>query len=134
MLYTISKIAKILKIPESTARYYIDRHPDFMLSVGSGRKKRYKKETLENLKLIVEMASKNVSTENIKESLNQTGSRTIKVQQDNNDIITMIQQQSIQQIKFIKLLDRITNQGKEIQELREKVNELKKYIDQKRLS
>jgi archaellum component FlaC len=46
----------------------------------------------------------------------------------------MIQQQSIQQIKFIKLLDRITNQGKEIQELREKVNELKKYIDQKRLS
>ena len=46
-LYTIAKMAKILKIPESTARYYRDRHSEFLPCIGSGRKKRYKKEALE---------------------------------------------------------------------------------------
>jgi DNA-binding transcriptional MerR regulator len=132
MLYTISKMAKIVKIPVSTASYYRNRHNDFMPSTGSGRKKRYKEESLEALKLIVELANKNTSTEDIEEALNQTGSRYIEVQQDNNNNLTTVQQQPIQQIKFIKLLDRIANQKKEIQELRKDVKEIKKYIDQYR--
>ena len=122
-------MAKILKIPVSTASYYRNRHNDFMLSTGSGRKKRYKEESLEALKLIVEMASKNASTEEIEEALSQAGSRNIEVQQNNNNSITTVQQQPIQQIKFIKLLDRIANQKKEIQELRKDVKDIKKYIN-----
>lgn len=134
MLYTITEMAKILKIPVSTASYYRDRHNDFMLSTGSGRKKRYKAESLEALKLIVELASKNISTEDIEEALNQTRSRTIEVKQDNNNSTTAVMQQPIQQIKFIKLLDRIANQKKEIQELRKDVKEIKKYINYNQLS
>jgi DNA-binding transcriptional MerR regulator len=55
-LYTIVKMAKVLKIPESTTRYYRDRHSEFLPFIGSGRKRRYKKEVLEALRLIVEMA------------------------------------------------------------------------------
>jgi len=132
-LYTITEMARILKTPVSTASYYRDRHKDFMPSTGSGRKKRYQEEALAALKLIVELASKNTSTEDIEEALSQAGSRSIEVQQDNNNSITTVQQQPIQQVKFIKLLDRIANQKKEIRELREDVKEIKKYINYKQV-
>jgi len=59
-LYTVAKMSKILKIPESTLRYYRDRHPHYMHSVGSGRKKRYKKEALgaRNFKEILKLKKK----------------------------------------------------------------------------
>jgi len=133
-LYTITEVARILKIPVSTASYYRDRHNDFMSSTGSGRKKKYKPEALEALKLIVKLASNNTSTDDIEEALSQAGSRNIEVQQKHNNGITTVQQQSIQQVKFIKLLNRIANQKKEIRELREDVNEIKKYIKQNQLS
>ena len=127
-------MARILKIPVSTASYYRDRHNDFMPSTGSGRKKKYKPESLEALKLIVKLASNNTSTDDIEEALNQAGPRNIEVQQKHNNGTTTVQQQSFQQVKFIKLLNRIANQKKEIRELREDVNEIKKYIKNNRLS
>jgi len=80
------------------------------------------------------LASNNTSTDDIEEALSQAGSRNIEVQQKHNNGITTVQQQSIQQVKFIKLLNRIANQKKEIRELREDVNEIKKYIKQNQLS
>ena len=136
-LYTITEMARILKIPVSTASYYRDRHNDFMSSTGSGRKKKYKPEALEALKLIVKLASNNTSTDDIEEALSQAGSRNIEVQQDNINSLTTVQQQpinTINPVKFMKLLDRIANQKKEIQKLWEDVNELKKYIKNNRLS
>ena len=44
-LYTISEMAKLIKIPESTARYYRDKHPEYFHYTGKGRKKRYLPET-----------------------------------------------------------------------------------------
>jgi len=41
--YTITEMARIVKIPPSTATYYKDRHPDFFHSTGTGRRKRYTK-------------------------------------------------------------------------------------------
>jgi DNA-binding CsgD family transcriptional regulator len=36
-LYTIAELARILKIPESTVRYYRDRHQDYMPHTGTAR-------------------------------------------------------------------------------------------------
>ena len=122
------KNGKDLKIPVSTASYYRDRHSEFLPHTGSGRKKKYKPEALEALKLIVEMANKNTSTEDIEESLSKAGSRNIEVQQDNNNSLTTVQQQPISQVKLINLLDKIADQKKEIQTLREEFKELREYI------
>jgi DNA-binding transcriptional MerR regulator len=134
-LYTITEMARILKIPPSTASYYKDRHKDFLPFTGIGRKKRYKEESLEALKLIVELASKNTSTEDIEEALNQAGSRIIEVQQNNNNSLTTVPQQpinTINPVKFMKLLDKLVNQKTQIEALQKDVKELKKYIDKYR--
>ncbi len=128
MLYTISKMAKILKIPESTARYYRDRYPEFILSVGSGRKKRYKKETLKVLQIICEEANRNSDRNEIEKRLSQEFSRNIEVIEK-----TVITTAVEQQYRFLELISNslvnMADQKKEIQELREDVNDLKKYID-----
>ncbi len=121
--YNITKMAKILKIPESTARYYRDRYPEFILSIGSGRKKRYKKETLEVLRIICEMANNSKTAEEIKERLGQEFSRNIEVIEE---IVVE------QQYKFLEVISNslvnIADQKKEIQELRKEVKELKDII------
>ena len=104
---------------------------------GSGRKKKYKPESLEALKLIVEMANNNSSTEDIEEALNKAGSRNVEVQQDNNNSLTTVQQQpinTINPVSFIKLLNKMANQKTQIESLRKDVNKLKKYMDHNRLS
>jgi len=37
-LHTIAEMAKLLKIPENTARYYRDRHPEYFHHTGKGKK------------------------------------------------------------------------------------------------
>ena len=133
MLYTISKMAKILKIPESTARYYRDRYPDFMISVGSGRKKRYKKETLKSLRLIAELSNRSLSAEDINNHLSKEFSRNIEIEEQNRSTTAVEQQHHYLEI-ISNSLRSIADQKKEIADLREEVNELKKYIEQKRLS
>ena len=80
-LYTIAKMAKILKIPESTARYYRDRHSDFLPHVGTGRKRRYKKQALEALRLIAELANRSLSAEEIDTQLSQELNRNIEAEE-----------------------------------------------------
>ncbi|MBA7500230.1 hypothetical protein ES704_02985 [subsurface metagenome] len=65
-LYTIARMAKLLSIPESTARYWRDRHSEHLPYIRSGRKRRYKKEALEALRLVAEMAKRNLTAEEIK--------------------------------------------------------------------
>ena len=45
----MAQIAKQLNLAESTARFYRDRFEDFIPSIGEGRKKRYKPETIEGV-------------------------------------------------------------------------------------
>ncbi|MDM5292335.1 MerR family transcriptional regulator [Peribacillus simplex] len=46
-LLTMAQIAKKLNLAESTARFYRNRFEDYIPSVGEGRKKRYRPETIE---------------------------------------------------------------------------------------
>lgn len=50
-LLTIAQIAKELRMPESTARYYRDKFIEYIPYVGEGRSKRYRPETVEVLRL-----------------------------------------------------------------------------------
>ena len=49
---TMKELAEMLKIPESTCRYYRDRFPGYIPTVGEGKKRRYKPEAADMLRLI----------------------------------------------------------------------------------
>lgn len=53
-LLTIAELARTLDLPESTTRYYCNRFADHLPSVGEGRRRRFKPETLEILRTIAE--------------------------------------------------------------------------------
>jgi DNA-binding transcriptional MerR regulator len=128
-LYTIAEIARVLKIPESTARYYRDRHPDYMAHIGRGRKKRYKKEALEALRLVCELSNNSKTAEEIEEALNRKFTRNIETEEQ-----TAVTTAGEQQLKIFNVLDRIADQKDQIQELRQEIDDLKKYIKDNRIS
>jgi len=132
-LFTIAEMAKRLKIPPSTASYYIKRHSYYMAPVGSGRKKRYKKQTLEALKAIVEGANDNKSTMEIEDRLSSLFSRSIEVEETTTAITTTAQQQQFMEVVATSL-NSIADQKNEIQELKEEVKELRKFINKYKLS
>ncbi|MBA7563675.1 hypothetical protein ES695_21165 [Candidatus Atribacteria bacterium 1244-E10-H5-B2] len=80
------------------------------------------------LRIIYEKAKRNNSAEAIKKRLSQEFSRNIKVI-EKTVIIAAIEQRH----QFLELISNslvnMADQKKEIQELREDVNDLKKYID-----
>jgi DNA-binding transcriptional MerR regulator len=127
--YSIAEIARILKIPESTARYYRDRHRDFMDHTGRGRKKRYKKQALEAMRLICELADNNKNAVEIEEALDRKFNRNLETEEQ-----TAVTTATQQQLKMFNVLDKIADQKDQIQELRQEVDELKKYITNNRLS
>ncbi len=53
-LLTIADIARRLALPESTARYYCKRFAAFMPTVGDGRRRRYRADTLTIIEAIIE--------------------------------------------------------------------------------
>ncbi len=53
-LLTLKEIARRLNIPESTARFYRDKFPEYIPSEGIGRNKRYLPEAEEVLRFIAE--------------------------------------------------------------------------------
>ena len=53
-LLTIKEIAQVLNIPESTARYYRDKWPEYIPTRGQGRNKRYEPAAVDILRLIAE--------------------------------------------------------------------------------
>ncbi|MFW6148918.1 MAG: helix-turn-helix domain-containing protein [Atribacterota bacterium] len=127
--YSIAEIARILKIPESTARYYRDRHPDFMDHIGRGRKKRYKKQALEAMRLICELADNNKTAVEIEEALDRKFNRNIESEEQ-----IAVTTAGEQQLKMFNVLDRIADQKDRIQTLEQEVKELKEYINKNRLT
>jgi DNA-binding transcriptional MerR regulator len=69
MDYTIKELSKLAGIPESTARYYRDRHPEYFYHTGTGRKKRYTAETLDVLRFILRLAQDRRNAEEIAEAI-----------------------------------------------------------------
>jgi len=126
-LYTIKEMAKLVKIPESTARYYRDRHPEYFHYTGKGHQKRYTPETLEALRFICEQANNSRNAEEISTGLQAQFSREI-----NTTDITAVKTAEEQQLKLMNTLtdtlSSIADQKKEIQSLRDEIKELREYI------
>ncbi|MHB8278771.1 MAG: MerR family transcriptional regulator [Candidatus Humimicrobiaceae bacterium] len=129
-LYTIVELAKLLKIPESTARYYRDRHPEYFHFTGRGRRKMYLPETLEALRVICEQANNSRTAEQIEEALQARFNREINT--DDMIVKTAANTAEEQQLKLMNTLtdtlSNIVDQKKEIQSLREEIKELREYI------
>ena len=126
-LYTKQELHKTLNIPASTVSYYIDRHPAFMTSQGTGRKKRYLRQTLEALKVIVEMTNNNSNKDTIDNELSSLFSKVYEIQNTTTAITAIEQQQKLIEALTTNLSS-ISDQKKEIQSLRDEIKELREFI------
>jgi len=67
--HTMVEMAKIIGIPESTARGYRDRFPSYFSITGQGRGKRYTEEAMEALRIVAPMSRQGIPTEDIEAAL-----------------------------------------------------------------
>ena len=77
-LLTLAEIARRLDLPESTARYYRNKFATFIPSVGEGRKRRYRPEALDVLRIIAESMDRNLTATEIEERLSRDFARNIE--------------------------------------------------------
>ncbi|WP_019380328.1 MerR family transcriptional regulator [Actinomadura geliboluensis] len=135
---TIAEIAKVLDIPESTARYYRDSFIDYIPSVGEGRKKRYRPEASEVLRFIAEGFKRKLTAKEIEYGLSQMFPRNFDIEDTTAITSAATQQQSENEVKqyalqlqsaleqMTKTMQVIANQKEEIVELRNHVADLEK--------
>jgi len=143
----MAQIAKQLNLAESTARFYRDRFEDFIPSIGEGRKKRYKPETIEVLRFIAEGYNRNLTAMDIKDGLSRVVARNIEFEEVTATTTATAQQQSEIELKQYTLqlqialeqigttMQIIANQKEEIAELRKHIgvmeNRQQEYINTK---
>lgn len=68
-LLSIADISRHFSLPESTTRYYCKRFALYIPSVGEGRRKRYRHETLEVISTILEQMQKSRTASAVEEAL-----------------------------------------------------------------
>lgn len=68
-LLSIADIARHFDLPESTARYYCKRFAEHIPSVGEGRRRRYRPETLDVISLVLEEMQKSRTAASVEELL-----------------------------------------------------------------
>jgi len=90
----MAHIAKQLNLAESTARFYRDRFENFIPSVGEGRKKRYKPETVEVLRFIAEGFNRNLTAMVIEDGLSRMVAMNIEFEEATATTTAAAQQQS----------------------------------------
>jgi len=117
--YTLTEIARILKVPESTARYHRDKFADYLAFTGEGRNRRYLPQSLEALRIIKDMLQQNNSIEEIESVLESRFGVTI--QRDEPQQQTAVTQQQL--LDIAPLLDFMTQQAAEIAELRKELSD-----------
>lgn len=132
-LLTIAEIAKELNIPESTARYYRDNFIDYIPSVGEGRKKRYRPETVEVLRFIANGFKSKLTAMEIENGLSQLFPRNIDIEDTNAITTTAVQQQSENEIKLYAqqlqiALEQMSKTMEIIADQKEEITELRKHI------
>lgn len=132
-LMTIAEIAKELDIPESTARYYRDNFTDYVPSVGEGRKKRYRPETVEVLRFIAEGFKRKLTATEIENGLSQMFPRNFDIEQPTAMTTAAAQQQSENEVNQYALqLQMVLEQmGKTMQVIadqKEEITELRKHV------
>lgn len=129
----MAQIAKQLNLAESTARFYRDRFEDYIPTVGEGRKKRYKPETIEVLRFIAEGFKRNLTAIDIEDGLSRMVARNIEVKEETAITIAATQQQSENEIKQYNLqlqiaLEQISAAMQLIADQKEEITELRKHI------
>lgn len=132
-LMTIAEVAKELDIPESTARYYRDSFIDYIPSVGEGRKKRYRSETVEVLRFIAEGFKRKLTAIEIESGLSQMFPRNFEVEQPTAVTTAAAQQQSENEVKqyALQLQMALEQMGKTMQVIadqKEEIAELRKHV------
>ncbi|SDF43638.1 MerR family transcriptional regulator [Desulfovibrio legallii] len=68
-LLSIADISRHFSLPESTTRYYCKRFAAYIPSVGEGRRRRYRRETLEVIAAILEQMQKSRTAAAVEEAL-----------------------------------------------------------------
>lgn len=69
-LLSIADISRHFSLPESTTRYYCKRFSSFIPSVGEGRRRRYRRETLDVISAILEQMHKSRTAAAVEDALN----------------------------------------------------------------
>jgi len=129
-LYTIAELSKILNIPESTIRYYRDRHQDYFYPVGTGKKKRYPPETITVLRLISEGARESRKAEHIAKVLEVRFNKQPPIAKTESVETQTLTGNSPFQLPetLTTAIKEISDIKKEIQGLRDEIKELREYI------
>lgn len=78
-LLSIADIARHFDLPESTARYYCKRFAEHIPSVGEGRRRRYRPETLEVIALVLEEMQKSRTAASVEELLATQFPRNVEI-------------------------------------------------------
>ncbi|WP_461834558.1 helix-turn-helix domain-containing protein [Desulfothermus sp.] len=147
-LYTIKELSSILNVPESTLRYYRDRFEEFIPVVGKGRKRRYKKESIEIFKQIIKGYEEDLTTKQIRNNLLKKLSKKDSEPEINKDQLQQILEKQSQILDllaedirskkdFEKELDNLKTRLKKIEKALIKLisnykhfkKQLDKYID-----
>ena len=68
-LLSIADISRHFSLPESTTRYYCKRFAAFIPSVGDGRRRRYRRETLDVIAAILEQMQKSRTAAAVEDAL-----------------------------------------------------------------
>ncbi|MBO4336225.1 MAG: MerR family transcriptional regulator [Desulfovibrio sp.] len=68
-LFSIADIARHFSLPESTCRYYCKRFAEYIPSVGEGRRRRYRKTTLDVIAAILEEMKKSRTASAVEDAL-----------------------------------------------------------------
>jgi len=92
-LLTIADIAKKLGLPESTVRYYRDRFPEYVPSVGEGRGRRYRPEAVDVLRFIADGLRNDRTATDIAEALSRMFPKTVDVNEEPQQSTAAAQQQ-----------------------------------------
>lgn len=117
-LLSIADISRHFSLPESTTRYYCKRFAAFIPSVGEGRRRRYRKETLEVVAAILEEMQKSRTAAAVETALDARFPRNALALSDQRDCAPLAPSgQGLLSAGAIHLLERQTHALELIAEL-----------------
>ena len=117
-LLSIADISRHFSLPESTTRYYCKRFAAFIPSVGEGRRRRYRKETLEVIAAILEEMQKSRTAAAVETALEARFPRNALALSNERDCPSVVTSgQSLLSAGAMHLLERQTHALEVIAEL-----------------
>jgi DNA-binding transcriptional MerR regulator len=125
----------MLQIPESTTRLYLRRYQAFIPYTGEGRRRRYRPETLDVLKFVVELSQAGVTPDAIHERLADRFPIDSKIQQVQQQQILQHQQsvadasQMLSRLVADEIGPYLAAILDEVMDLRQEVADLRRQLD-----